>query len=94
MTTGAVAPDARPALIRRRTTGSSTRRSWVVVAPHREPRGPDGARPWGTAHLKRVGDDRTACGVPALTWRGFWHLGFGDVETPCDDCAAAGLRRG
>lgn len=70
------------------TASSLVQRGWVVVSTHRAPLQAGGPYPWGTAHVKRIGSTRTACGELAQGWRAFWHLDFRrDVDRPCRDCA-------
>ena len=60
---------------------------WVVVARHRRAFLPDGPMPWGTVHVKRIGEARTACGKPAIGWHAFWQLHLlHDADPPCHDC--------
>ena len=80
------------------TTSSTTPRAartagpgeWLLTAPHAEHR--QGARrsAWGPFHIRRNGEQRTACGQSTLTWHTFWELKL-DVllARVCPDCATA-----
>jgi hypothetical protein len=65
---------------------------WLVSSRHaRTPRPSDAAsRPYGLQHARRVGSAYTACGLPALGWRYFWDMRFGEEpDSTCAECLYA-----
>ena len=45
---------------------------------------------WGPFHIRRNGEQRTACGQSTLTWHTFWELRLDALLARiCPDCAAA-----
>lgn len=70
----------------------STLPEWLVSSRHARTPHPDDAasRPYGLQHARRVGARYTACGLPALGWRYFWDMTFGDEpESCCPQCQYA-----
>jgi hypothetical protein len=67
--------------------------TWLTSAPHLEPASPNGRMPWGTRHARINTSPRTACGLPAVTWRVFWHLPFDTSQaSACRGCVDEVLR--
>ncbi|MEI5672661.1 MULTISPECIES: hypothetical protein [unclassified Nocardioides] len=67
--------------------------TWVTSAPHLQPAGPGGRMPWGTRHARVNTEPWTACGLPAATWKVFWHLPFETTGAQaCRGCVDEVLR--
>ena len=63
---------------------------WFVTAPHLDIRDPAGRHPLGIRHARRSQDAYTACGIPTMNWRTFWHLPFDRGSGhACVDCLRA-----
>lgn len=67
---------------------------WFVTARHRQTGKNGEPRPWGTVHVKRLGEPTTACGLVSLGWQVFWGVRaesvLPDVCLDCREAAAQG----
>ncbi len=65
---------------------------WLVATPHRRLGiGPSGFgwTPYGLRHARQMGSNRTACGLPAVSWVIFHELAFvPGANGTCRECAS------
>lgn len=81
-----------------RTTYPHAKASWFATAAQRV-RAADGHPhrgalvPWGIVHGRRLGSDRTACGIACLTWPIFFDVDvrYERVLDVCDACRRLAL---
>jgi hypothetical protein len=81
------------------TVEAERRLQWYATSAFWEERVVSGAtlsRPASLAHAKRMGTTKTACGLPATSWRKFYDVPFplpaGDNCTECLDATAEPMR--
>jgi len=64
--------------------------AWFTTTKLEDRLNPDGRSPLGVRHAKKEGAQHTACGLPALNWKLFWHLPFRATDAEaCPDCREA-----
>ena len=66
------------------------RTTWLTTTRLEDRLSDNGRSPWGVRHAKREGASHTACGLPALNWKLFWHLPFSPTHgQACPNCRKA-----